>query len=153
MRCWLLLLLLLLLCPGSRDALADSASATALPLVLTERFEPIRSLKELDAPVRAALRADDPDARLADPGEPFSRGCTPARGEAMRRLVLAGKSGSLRFVEYESGGIAYSFSLLVFRMEDGHARLLARAQGPPHPPDFESLRAAVRAGKLRVLTP
>lgn len=118
----------------------------ALRRLTAEPVEPIAKLSELDAPTRAALEKEV-GTGLVEPGQPFSAVCTAGPDQAHQRMVLAGRAGTLRFVEYEYGGYAYGVCLLVFERTGDRAKLLCRAY-MRKPKRLVALQAALRRGEF-----
>jgi hypothetical protein len=80
----------------------------------------IRSTSLLPEPLKAAFveLTKESEFKLAEPDEEFQVGDVVINPRLpFRRLVLAGRCGENWFVHYERGGIAHTFSLVVFQPE------------------------------------
>lgn len=144
--CLRLLALAFLLGVGASGARGEKPSPLPEPMqrFLAGRFEPVRSLREIDPAVLAQVNVEG----MAEPGAPFSAGCTPRKGESLCRLVLAGRAGGMPFVEYEYGGRAHGFKLVVFQLRDGRPTPVFKAWGGPHERSWAGLQAALKTGRL-----
>src|ERR1700731_1034535 len=73
-------------------------------------FLMVKTIKALPHSVREQLNIKDslPDTKeefpsMADPGQPFSAGCTVTPGTSLRRLILAATAADRCFVLFEQG--------------------------------------------------
>jgi hypothetical protein len=116
--------------------------------LLTEKFVFVNDLQKVDHDVLRIFHSKVPARDIANRGERFN----PTDVEVgphlpSRRFVLSGSNPSMCFILYEVGGIGYHHNLMVFS-KDKKWSLVAAVSGFLKDNSFESLKAAVRAGKF-----
>jgi len=152
-------LLTALMAPVPLAVAASQAPVDAdLEAVLAREWETTHQIDGLHPEVKSELlKRFGEDKRLAAPGEPFNA-TDVIDGRPSRRLLLAGRSGTMQFVAYERGGRGHHVVLVVFDTARRHPeiRLLARGSPGKHNDirgwrlSLEDLRTAAKLGSLTV---
>jgi hypothetical protein len=98
-------------CAGVREP-SVPPTPTSADCKLKHPSQDVTSLKDLTAPIRAALKAVAGD--MADRGEFFNGGDVVMKPAPFKRFIRGGESGGRWYVWYEHGGIAYWHQVVVF---------------------------------------
>lgn len=117
----------------------------------SETFAERASVAALPAPVREGLAVlfRSPGLEMADPGEPFQvTDVVVGRILPARRLGVAGCSPRHCVVYYERGGIAHTWSAVVFDAGGAPARFLWGGSAPRGLAGVEAVRRALLDGSV-----
>jgi hypothetical protein len=98
----------------------------------TETFSQTTDLGSLSEGVRVALTRFLGDGKIANRGDPFEASDAFTRSSAnlpRRRLIRAGTSGDLTFVEYEHGGRGLHQHLVLFQTRGSEVTMLKTCSG------------------------
>lgn len=128
---------------------AAGAGADPLQRFQTEAFSQNTDLAALSAGVRRALNRFAGGARIANTAEPFE--ATDVIEDPKlprRRLIRAGASGDLTFVEYEHGGIGLHQHFVLFQTRGTEAVPINACSGLL-PRELEKLRKVVGTSACR----
>jgi hypothetical protein len=98
----------------------------------TDTFSQTTDLGALSPGVRLALTRFLGDGTIANRGDPFEASDVTRRASAnvpRRRLIRAGTSGDLTFVEYEHGGLGLHQHLVLFQTRGSEITMLKACSG------------------------
>jgi hypothetical protein len=98
-------------CAGAKEPSAPP-TPTSADCKLKHPSHDVTSLKDLPAPIRAALKAVAGD--MADRGAFFNGGDVLIKPAPFKRFIRGGETGGRWYVWYEHGGIAYWHQVVVF---------------------------------------
>jgi hypothetical protein len=118
----------------------------------TEQFARVTSVAALSSEVREALRVlfRSPTLELAEPGAEFQVTDVIFKPNLpIRRLILAGCSNDHCLVYYERGGIAHTFSVVLFRIDKGAAQFEWGGIAPRDVQSLDELKALMVDGKIK----
>lgn len=122
--------------------------------LLKDKFRIVTKVAELPPTVLAAMaeHTQQHPFRMANPGEEFQATDVITKPDLPgRRLVFAGVSGGYCVMQYEIGGIAHLWWVVLFRLSGKDAAKpvwAARAETWGGFASLEELREGVRRGKL-----
>jgi hypothetical protein len=112
---------------GNSCVLADDAKGLSdeeRAHFVKTKFQPLKTTKDLPAPVRESLGLVADPARMADPGKEWAAGCVGGPDLPHERLILAGSSPDLCFVYFERGGIARFLVLQIYALTKSQCKLI-----------------------------
>jgi hypothetical protein len=117
---------------------------------LEQNFEPVHSVEAIDKNVLTLLLSRlGSDQRLANPHDPFeSTDFITSGHKPTRRLILAGKSPGMWFIEYEHGGYAPNIPLVIFSGEGDQRRIVYLGIGSEKSKDLNARKTAVSENKF-----
>ena len=128
------------------------SSADARRELLEREFAIVTKTKDIPEPVRVLLSAlTKTDGKvLAEPGDKYQETDVIAEpGLPRRRLIFAGSSKGVYFLNYELGGRGHSQHVAVFEFRPGQISLVWRAVLDNRVNTLKDLREEVRNGQYK----
>ena len=114
--------------------------------LVTEQFQIVQSLQQIDPPVLKAYYRIVPRRDIAVGSQAFAE--TDVSDGRPKRFDLAGHGSGLWFIVYEVGGRAYHYSIIFFERSGSSWHRVAAAAGFPERGDFASVVRAVKKGRF-----
>jgi hypothetical protein len=135
---------------GKNVKMASGPKPEPIKKFLEQNFELVHSVEAIDKNVLALLVSKfRDDQRLANPDDPFDATDVITSGhKPTRRLIVAGKSPGMWFIEYEHGGYALNFPLVIFSGEGDQWRIVFLGTGSDKSKDLNILKTSVSENKF-----
>jgi hypothetical protein len=118
-------------------------------LFVKTTFTPIKTTKDLPAPIRGHLGLNVDPKSMADPDQPFDSGCVVKPDSPRQHLLLAAGSKDLCIVYFERGGYARIVTLQFYRLTGGKATLIDQAMPVKEYNNIDEIKLALKKKEIK----